>query len=95
MVSRYTIGAFATQIFVDARRRLRDAGSILRRALRYRFNVVPGAHRPALIDTHWSDRRVRKHRQAQLRYESYEVVAIGAQTMQPDHTGRGVAGAWR
>ena len=62
-------------------------------------NVVPRAHLEAVVDRDGPDRRVRKHEahgeivgQLQLRHDRHEVVAVGAQAVQPDHGGLGLAG---
>ena len=58
-------------------------------------DVVPGAHAHAVVDRHRPHRRVRKHkthgqrrRQPQLGNDRNEIVAVGAEPVQPDHAGR-------
>ena len=64
-------------------------------------NVVPGGHDIAAIDGDRHLRRVRKHKadgrtaaQVQLGHQGGKVVAVGTQTVQPDHCRRGVGGAF-
>ncbi len=55
-------------------------------------DVVPGRHHVALVDRHRPRRRVRKHEprpgQAEVRNDGLEVVAVGAEAVQPQHGGR-------
>jgi len=63
--------------------------------------VVPGAHGHAVIQRHRPHRRVRKdeahggrRRQAQFGDDGREVVAVGAQAVQPDHRAARVRGGF-
>ncbi len=58
-------------------------------------DVVPGAHGHAAVDRHGPHRRMREHepqrqriRNPQLRHDRFEIVAIGAETVQPDDGAR-------
>ena len=64
-----------------------------------RLDIEPGAHRHAAIERHRTHRRVREDEadagvrgQAQFADDGHEVMAVGAQAMQPDHAGTDLAG---
>src|SRR5208283_6222377 len=58
--------------------------------------VVPGTHAHTVVDGHRAYRRVREHEsgwhaggQPQLRHDGHEIIAVGAQAVQPDDAGGG------
>ena len=65
-----------------------------------RDDVIPGTHCHTAVDRHGTHRRMRKNeseakrgRQPQFRNDRFEVMAVSAQPVQPDHrAGRRVAG---
>jgi hypothetical protein len=74
-----------------------DAGGVLAAIV---GDVVPGPHGEAAVDGDGLHRGVREHEahaprrgQAELRHDGLEVVAVGAETVQPDHRRLGGAGA--
>ena len=84
-------GPLACDQRLDQGLRRADACRILAAAAHLQ-DVVPRAHAHAHVDGHRAHGRVRKNeaqpgvrRQAQFRHHRFEVVAVGAQAMQPDH----------
>jgi hypothetical protein len=77
---------------------LADADLVLVREAVQRVDVVPGAHHEAVVDRDRPVWRMRKHepqahgrRQAEFRHDRLEVVAVGAEAVQPDHAAVDVA----
>jgi hypothetical protein len=78
--------------FAELADRDANAGFVLALRDLHAGDVVPGAHRHATVDRDRPHRRVRKHETQrrpgaidELRHDRFEVMAIGAQAMQPDH----------
>ena len=77
-----------------------DPSDILRGSAVEAEDVVPRPHRHTAVDGHGPDRRMRKYeaqgplvRAHQLRHDRREIMAIGAQAVQPDDSpGRLAAG---
>src|SRR5262245_16388303 len=85
---------FAGNHLLDRLLRCPDAGLVLGSAAELE-DVVPRAHAHTVVDRHRADGGVREHEahrlaQLELGHHRLEVVAVGAQAVQPDHRGGGV-----
>ena len=91
---------FALHQRLNGQRRLADAGLVFAPLQVGPEHVVPGRHHIAAVDGHWNPRRIGKDKayrraaaQVELGNQRREVVAIGAQAVQPDHAGAGIGSA--
>src|SRR5690606_10330824 len=89
-LGRHATRAFARDEAAHVRTARAHAGLVLRRRAAESADVAPPPHRPAAVDRDGTYRRVREHetharRELELGHDRFEVVAVGAQAVQPDH----------